>query len=340
MCETGQLVNDASQTLPSGTNLVILSDGRAGHDCQTFGLAAALGIEQKIIPIAPRGLFKVLAPFGPVDPNDAASLRRHRPDIVLAAGRRTIPALRYMKKNSPGKTFTVYFNRPQNGLSAADLIIAPSHDALSGANVISAITPVNKLTESQLAAARKNPDPRISALPGKRVALLIGGDSKHFKFTPQVQKQLIEIARQICLTGASLMATPSRRSPPLLIHMLRDSLRAFPTFLWDGTGENPYLSLLACADAFVITAESVNMISEAAATGAPIHVFSPPGGHQKLTKFQTKLAAAGAVRLWRGRLEEWRYQPINTTPMIAQSVISAYNQYLQQSPAQELQHSA
>jgi mitochondrial fission protein ELM1 len=78
----------------------------------------------------------------------------------------------------------------------------------------------------------------------------------------------------------------------------------------------------------------------AAATGAPIHVFSPPGGHQKLTKFQIKLAAAGAVRLWRGRLEEWRYQPINTTPMIAQSVISAYNQYLQHSPAQELQPSA
>ncbi len=331
MCDVVQSAKHTPQTLPPGTKLVVLSDGRAGHDSQTFGLAAALGVEKQVAPIAPRGLFKLLAPFGPVDPRDAAFVRRYQPDIVLAAGRRTIPALRYMKKIARGKTFTVYLNKPHNGLGAADLIIAPSHDALSGANVISTITPVNSLTESQLAAARKNPDPRIGALPGKRVALLIGGDSHHFKFTPQVQKQLTHIARQICLSGASLMATPSRRTPPSLIDMLKDHLQAFPSFLWDGTGENPYLSLLACADAFLITADSVNMISEAASTGAPIHIFTPPGGHQKLIKFQNKLAAAGAARLWRGAFEDWRYDPINATPMIAQSVISAYNQYVQQS---------
>lgn len=329
MCDLVQSAKHTPQTLPPGTKLVVLSDGRTGHDSQTFGLAAALGVEKKIASIAPRGPFKWLAPFGPVDPRDAASARRYPADIVLAAGRRTLPALRYVKKITRNKTFTVYLNKPHSGLGAADLIIAPSHDALNGANVISTITPVNSLTESQLVAARKNPDPRIGALPGKRVALLIGGDSHHYKFTPETQKQLTQIVRQICLSGASLMATPSRRTPKSLIEMLKDHLRAFPSFLWDGTGENPYLSLLACADAFLITADSVNMISEAAATGAPIHIFAPPGGHQKLIHFQNKLTAAGAVRLWRGALEDWRYNPINATPMIAQSVISAYNQYLQ-----------
>jgi len=333
LCDIAQSGKHNSQTLPLGTNLVVLSDGRAGHDTQTFGLAAALGVEKKVVPVAPRGLYKLLAPYGPVDPRDAAFLRRYRPDIVLAAGRRTIPALRYMKKNTPGNTFTVYLNKPHNGLRAADLIIAPSHDALSGANVISTLTPANSLTQRQLAATRKNPDPRIGVLPGKRIALLIGGDSHHFKFTPQAQKQLAQIVHEICLTGASLMATPSRRTPPSLIDMLKKHLSAFPSFFWDGTGENPYLSLLACADAFLITADSVNMISEAAATGAPIHIFAPPGGHPKLIKFQNKLAAAGAVRLWRGAIEDWRYDPINATPMIAQSIISSYNQYLQQSSA-------
>lgn len=333
MCDIAQSGKHNSQILPPGTNLVVLSDGRAGHDTQTFGLAAALGVDKKVAPIAPRGLFKLLAPFGPVDPRDAACLRRYRPDIVIAAGRRMIPALRYMKKITLGKTFTIYLNKPHSGLNTADLIIAPSHDALSGANVISTITPANSLTESQLAATRKNPDPRIGALPGKRIALLIGGDSHHFKFTPQAQKQLAHIARQICLTGASLMASPSRRTPPPLIDMLKNHLRAFPSFLWDGTGENPYLSLLACADAFLITADSVNMISEAAATGAPIHIFTPPGGHPKLIKFQNKLAAVGVLRFWHGAIEDWRYDPINATPMIAQSVISSYNRYLQKSSA-------
>ena len=97
MCDVVQSAKHTPQTLPPGTKLVVLSDGRAGHDSQTFGLAAALGVEKQVAPIAPRGLFKLLAPFGPVDPRDAAFVRRYQPDIVLSAGRRTIPALRYMK---------------------------------------------------------------------------------------------------------------------------------------------------------------------------------------------------------------------------------------------------
>ena len=47
--------------------------------------------------------------------------------------------------------------------------------------------------------------------------------------------------------------------------------------MWDGRGENPYLALLALADAIVVTADSYNMVGEAAATGAPILVFEPSG---------------------------------------------------------------
>ena len=82
------------------------------------------------------------------------------------------------------------------------------------------------------------------------------------------------------------MATASRRTPP----PLREALVALDdgaTAASSGTGrgENPYLALLALADAIVVTADSANMVGEAAATGAPILVFEPSGGHPKLAAF-------------------------------------------------------
>ena len=41
-------------------------------------------------------------------------------------------------------------------------------------------------------------------------------------------------------------------------------------------------AIRANADAILVTADSVNMASEAAATGAPVHVFWPGGGHPRL----------------------------------------------------------
>ncbi len=74
----------------------------------------------------------------------------------------------------------------------------------------------------------------------------------------------------------------SRRSDPPLRARVERCFREAQGFLWDGTGENPYLALLALADAVVVTADSYNMVGEAAATGAPVRVFEPAGGHPKL----------------------------------------------------------
>ena len=63
------------------------------------------------------------------------------------------------------------------------------------------------------------------------------------------------------------------------------------------------MALLALADAIVVTADSSNMVGEAAATGAPILVFEPSGGHPKLDAFLAGLKAHGVVHAFAGRLE-------------------------------------
>ena len=112
---------------------------------------------------------------------------------------------------------------------------------------------------------------------------------------------LCAIAREILASGQGLMVTPSRRTPPELISALRASVQesgsAASAFIWDGTGDNPYAQILAQAQALVVTADSVNMVGEAASTGAPVFVYEPTGGAAKMSGFISKLVDAGALRL-------------------------------------------
>jgi uncharacterized protein len=314
----GEEQNGAVRTrLPPRTTLRILTDGRAGHESQTLGLAEALGVAPDVRRVAPGGPYEWLAPFGPPDPRDALAIAPPYPDIVLAAGRRTIPAMRRLKRNSAGHCFTIYLNAPSRGLDTADLIVAPRHDNLFGPNVLSPLTPPNRVTPQRLAAARATPDPRLAALPGPRVAMLIGS-------AEGIVQDLDHIAASLIDAGYSVMATPSRRTIPKVAEALRAALAGPRGFFWDGDGTNPYFALLANADHIVVTGDSVNLIGEAAATGAPVHVIEPHAPRRKIAAYLDALETAGVARRWRGPFEDWRYTPINSTPTVARRIVEAY----------------
>lgn len=311
-------------TLPPHTTIRILSDGGAGHETQTLGVVEALGLTPDIRHIAPRVLYAALAPFAPPDPRDTLAYAPPYPDIAVAAGRRTIPALQRLKRGSDGRTFTVYVNKPANGPRAADLIIAPRHDGLSGENVLSPLTPANRITPERLAHARVAPDPRVAVLPRPRVAFLVGGDSRHSAYGAAQISELEHIAASLLTSGRSVMATASRRTPAALRAALQRALTTPSGFIWEGEGENPYLSMLANADSILVTGDSVNMVGEAIATAAPVYVVAPPRHARRIDAYLATLRDAGAIRIWSGALEDWRRTPVNATPDIASAVARAY----------------
>ncbi len=322
----------ALAALPPSISLRILSDGLAGHESQTLGIAAEMGLVPDIRRVSPRKLFAALAPFGPIDPSESprflgSPIAPPWPDITLAAGRRTLPYLRRLKRESGRRVFTVYVNAPANGLRAADLIVAPIHDGIFGRNVVTPVTPPNRLSPAVLAQARRNPDPRVAALPAPRAALLIGGNNRHFRFTPPDAIALAEIVRNFFAQGYSVMATASRRTPGFVAEALNAALQEGRGWLWNGEGENPYFSMLANADSLVASADSVSMVGESVATGAPVYVFAPIGGHRKIADYLARLERLGAVRPWNGTIERWRYEPINSTPSIAASILTAYETF-------------
>ena len=184
-----------------------------------------------------------------MDPGEAPSRPRSPiappfPDVAIAAGRRTVPYLRRVKRASGGRTFTIFVKDPYTGLGTADVIWIPEHDHLRGENVVVTLTPAHRLRARNFLDARQDPDPRLAGLPEPRVAMVIGGTGVNHTFEAVDIQRLAEIAATVIASGASLMVTPSRRTPPAALAaigaVLGPALAAGRAFVWDGQGTNPY----------------------------------------------------------------------------------------------------
>jgi len=318
------LPNDA--LLAKGARVLVLSSGKAGHEANCLGVAEALGAPYAVRVVAPRPLFAGLSPYGPLDPKDrpgraGSLLARPFPHIVIACGRVTVPYIRAIKRAAGEHVFAVFLQDPRHARARMDLIWAPEHDGLAGGNVISTLTSPHPFSAARLAAARAAPDPRIAALPAPRAAVVLGGPSGARDFGPGDVARLASAAAAIAEAGYSVMATPSRRTPPALIAAVRSGLAGAPAFVWDGAGANPYAQILAHADAILVTGDSVNMVGEATATGAPVHVFGLSGGSGgKIARYIDALERLGAVRRYGGRIERFSYEPIDSSLSIAREI--------------------
>jgi mitochondrial fission protein ELM1 len=93
-------------------------------------------------------------------------------------------------------------------------------------------------------------------------------------------------------------------------------------FVWDGTGANPYPGLLGHADAVLVTQDSVNMASEAATTGLPVHVFPLGGVARKIARFHESLERRGASRRFAGTIDHWSYPPLAEADRIAGELLA------------------
>lgn len=315
-----------------GARVLILSSGMVGHETNCLGVAEALGAPYKTVVVAPRRLFRGLSPYGPIDPKDrpdrpGSILSPPFPDIVIACGRVTVPYIRALKRAGGRKLFAAFLQDPRHARSEFDLIWTPLHDRLSGPNVIATLTSPHPFTTARLTALRETPDPRIAALPAPRASVLLGGPSGAHAFPPGDLERMARAVAAIASQGHSVMATPSRRTPPALIEAVRKGLAgADPTrvFLWDGAGDNPYGQMLAHADAILVTGDSVNMIGEAVSTGAPVFIFAPSGGGGRIGDFIAALEQAGAVRRFDGRLSRFAYEPIDSSAAIAKAIAGRF----------------
>src|SRR6185312_10361763 len=95
-----------------------------------------------------------------------------------------------------------------------------------------------------------------------------------------------------------------------------------PGIVWrgDADGPNPYAGLLAWADRIVCSPDSVNMISEACATRAPVFVFDPARVHGRPRRFLDALLANGRIRAMDDTLAPFDVEPLRETARVAAEI--------------------
>ena len=301
----------------------ILTDGKKGTENQCIGLASILGLQPIIKKITPKFPWSFLPPqfwIRPLGGITGLEGDQEWPDILIAASRSAAAVAKEIRHLSHGKTFTIFLQNPYISPKNFDAVIAPYHDRLKGSNVISTLFPFHCVTEKALDTARKEYENRLGNLSSTKVAVLLGGKTRHYQMDPETMEtygmQLRNMAKR---QPMAYMVTASRRTDEKCFDTFKHGLGSTPRFIWDGTGDNPYMGFLAHADIIIVTADSVSMISEAVSTGKPVYLLELKGHSKKLGAFHKALLEKGCIRFFRGKLEKWTYSTEkNTSSVIEQ----------------------
>jgi mitochondrial fission protein ELM1 len=277
----------------------VISDGAAGNERQALALASALEVPTRVLALPLRAPWAWFAPRRlpggrlALAPRDRAGFEAPWPDVAIGCGRSAALLTRMLRDLSAGDCYAVQILDPRIDPRHWDAVVAPCHDRLEGTNVLTTLGSLNPIDDGWLASGREA-SPHFEALPRPRVALLMGGPRRGIAFDEALAKSLLATVRATA-QGGSVLATISRRTPPAFAAQLRDALAAFPGIFWNGEGANPYPGLLGWADRIVVTPDSVNMLSEACATGALVHTASSAPLPGKIARFHAALRERGLL---------------------------------------------
>jgi mitochondrial fission protein ELM1 len=307
-----------------------LTDGKAGMESQCVGLAEKLGLTPAVKRVSPRFPWSILPPQLWIKPFSALGsagdvLAPPWPDILIATGRQTVALALAIKEANPS-TLTVQIQNPAVDLKRFDVIIAPTHDRLAGNNVVSPVGALHGVSPQKLDEAGLTFASRYANYKKPLIGVLIGGTNKKYRFTKEKAERFAFLLKEASHnSGGSLAITPSRRTGEENINIIEGALSGQPADIWDGSGENPYFGILALADSFVVTGDSVNMISEAVATGKPVHVFHLSGGSAKFSRFHQDMEQQGKTRPFTGQIDNWEYPGADDMTLAAEAVEKAWN---------------
>jgi len=291
-----------NSTTIAGQECWVVTDGAAGNRRQALALAEALTPSIREIVVDLRAPWSWFAPRAL--PAARLALKGNEPPLlppwprlVIGCGRAAAWATRQIRRWSGGRTLAVQLLDPRIDPGHWDLVVAPKHDQLAGDNVLHALGSLNPIDDRWLADGRAAFG-AFAGLPGPRLGVLIGGSRRGASFDlSAAQAFLAAVRERHAADTGSVMAVVSRRTPSALLPLFRDALADVPGLVWTGSvdGANPYPGILGWADRLVVTPDSVNMLSEACATGVPVHTFLSAPLDAKLARFHAGLRAAGLL---------------------------------------------
>ncbi|KAK4343211.1 hypothetical protein RND71_039027 [Anisodus tanguticus] len=272
------------------------------------------------------------------------------PSLVVASGRDTISISSPIKQLAPEYVFTVQIQHPRSRLNRFDLVITPRHDYYPltpegqkqipwllrrwitprrspERHVILTVRALHQADSDALKDAAYTWHDELAYLPRPLLVVNVGGPTGHCRYGTDLAVELTALLLNVVPTCGSIRVSFSRRTPSKVSDIIWKELGSHPkVHIWSGEGPNPHMGHLAFVDAFVITADSVSMLSEACSTGKPVYVIGAERCTWKFRDFHRSLKNRGVVRPFTGKediSESWSYSALNDTEEAAAHVINA-----------------
>ncbi|VAH47659.1 unnamed protein product [Triticum turgidum subsp. durum] len=283
------MVDQVLRHILSNTTFTTLFQGKLSapypvSNVQSLGLSSVLEADSKRIVTMVRDTFE-----------------KEGLAIVVACGRDTIPYASSVRCLAPDNVFVIQIQHPRYRLDRFDLVVTPRHDYY-------ALTAKGQQEVPWL--FRRWITPREP--PG------------NCNYGVDLAKQLVSSLHNVSETCGSVRISFSRRTPQNVSDLILREFSTHPKFyIWGGEEPNPHLGHLAWADAFIITADSISMLSEACSTGKPVYVVGTEHCRWKFSDFHNTLQKRGAVRPFTGSedmSDSWSYPPLNDAIDVAARV--------------------
>ncbi|XWS71449.1 hypothetical protein CRYUN_Cryun03dG0138900 [Craigia yunnanensis] len=270
--------------------------------------------------------------------------------LVVASGRDTISITSSIKRLASENVFVIQIQHPRSQLNRFDLVITTCHDFYPltpqaqeqvprflhrwitpfeppDRHVVLTLGALHQIDSAALRSAAAAWHDEFASLPKPLLVVNIGWPTSHCRYGTDLAKQLIASLLIILTSCRTVRISFSSRTPEKVSKVIIKELADNPkVYIWDGQEPNPYIGHLAWSDAFVITADSVSLISEACSTGKPVYVKGAERCKWKLSDFHKSLRERGVVRPFTGSediAESWSYAPLNDTAEAASQVRKA-----------------
>ena len=284
---------------------------KPGDNAQVEIIAEALGLPFEIRRVLPKEKYVLGKPpfkasLYHLDLERSDKLEPPWPDFVLTIGRRPSMAALWIQEQSGGRTRIILLGRPKKWIERFELVIVPSQYQLpERSNVLNFDLPLMRSNDAAVAQAVKHWQETFDALDKPVTALLVGGQTKPFRFDKAAAQELLEKTNAVLShSPGTLYITTSRRTPPDVVNTLREQLPGHAIlYRWDPDNklDNPYLALLGLADQFIVTGDSISMMVEVARRGKPLAIFELPYQTDPITRLRRLLTnigggGAGATR--------------------------------------------
>jgi mitochondrial fission protein ELM1 len=240
----------------------IVSDGKPGHENQSFGLAEAIG-RHRPVSISRISLGTSGGPISRLRTAWRESDGVPAPRLIIGAGHATHIALLGLARRSGAPC--VLMMKPSLPATFFDLCLIPEHDLGPGeppSHVIPTLGALNRV-------------PPPGGGPRHGGLILLGGPSSSHGWDADGIRAAVEA---IVISGKDRpwRITDSRRSPEGTLESLTAACPALAAYPHGGTGRDWLPQRLAEAAEVWVTEDSVSMIYEALSSGARVGLLPVP----------------------------------------------------------------